>query len=155
MLSGQRLWVSIDFHNIKTKQGLPYFIRDPSCFFLLKNMTFLRPGYSHGQSLSLFTVGKLVDEGVRQFAETGESEVCSLFGLFHINVAICLQHYNVEANWGTGCTHIYVLFQRLFSRCSILLPRTKPSSTPSLPPRSSTGLARHPQTSSSTATTVE
>ena len=33
VLSGQRLWVSIDFHNIKTKQGLPYFIGDPSCFF--------------------------------------------------------------------------------------------------------------------------
>jgi len=35
-------------------------------------------GYSHGQSLSLFSVGKLVDEGVRQFAETGESEVLDL-----------------------------------------------------------------------------
>jgi len=32
-------------------------------------------GYSHGESLSLFSVGKLVDEGVRQFVETGESEV--------------------------------------------------------------------------------
>ena len=33
VLSGQRLWVSIDFHNIKTKQGLPYFIGGPSCIF--------------------------------------------------------------------------------------------------------------------------
>jgi len=32
-------------------------------------------GYSHGLSLSLFTVGHLVDEGVRQFVETGDSEV--------------------------------------------------------------------------------
>jgi len=35
-------------------------------------------GYSHGQSLSLFSVGNLVDEGVRQFVETGESEVLDL-----------------------------------------------------------------------------
>ena len=33
VLSGPRLWVSIDFQNIKTKQGLPYFIGDPSRFF--------------------------------------------------------------------------------------------------------------------------
>ena len=33
------------------------------------------PGYSHQESFSLFSLGTLVDEGVRQFVETGSSEV--------------------------------------------------------------------------------
>ena len=33
------------------------------------------PGYSHRDSFSLFSLGALVDEGVRQFVETGSSEV--------------------------------------------------------------------------------
>ena len=33
------------------------------------------PGYSHQEPFSLFSLGTLVDEGVRQFVETGSSEV--------------------------------------------------------------------------------
>ena len=32
-------------------------------------------GYSHRESFSLFSLGSEVDEGVRQFVETGSSEV--------------------------------------------------------------------------------
>ena len=35
-------------------------------------------GYSHQDAFSLFSLGTLVDEGVRQFVETGSSEVKNL-----------------------------------------------------------------------------
>ena len=108
------------------------------------------PGYSHKESFSLFSLGTLVDEGVRQFVETGSSEVKRI----HPEKIFTQTKYSSIRNIHPNKIFIQTRSDTFPSRFSTSLQATALSSTQSLPRPSSRVSATLPPTSSSTATTA-